>query len=613
VGWSAGLDTTALSNGGHVLQVTATNASGVRFTVSQPITIANDMSANPTRAYIDSPIANNNYRGAQTFSGWAVNDTAAIGSVSVSIDGVARGNAVYGIGRGDVCGVFSGRAGCPNVGWSFFFDTSTLGDGTHIFAVTATATNGQKSTVANPFTVPSFAADNPVKITFDSPGAASAPFSGGATFYGWAIDDLAAIGSVSFAVDGVPYSSGSYGASRGDVCAAFPGRPGCPNVGWTLGVDTTQLADGAHTLAVTVHPVGDRSYTATMTFQVANLATAANPVRIDIDSPAASGPALGGTASIGGWAVSDSAAINSVQIQVDGVLYGTAIYGSSRGDVCGTYPGRPGCPNVGWTFSLDTSALTSGVHTLSVTATSTTGQRATNSRSFQVDNALTGPGRVYIDQPLPGNTYQGPVQFGGWAVHSSVAVTGVSITIDGVPYGSATYGGSRADACAVYPGPSCPGIGWTFALDTTQVADGVHTLGATEIAADGSHYTASSSFNVANSLTTNSTRISIDSPTPNTFYTGALVVSGWALDDVSAITTVSIAVDGVPQAPNPTYGRSRQDVCAAYPGRSGCPNVGWTASLDTTLFSNGTHTLTVTATTSLGRSSTSTTSLMIVN
>lgn len=613
VGWTGGLDTTALSNGSHVLQVTATNTGGVRFTQSQPFTVANDLSANPTRATIDSPVPNNNYRGAFTFSGWALNDNAAIASVSVSIDGVTRGNAVYGSSRGDVCGVFSGRIGCPNVGWSFFFDTSKLAEGTHVFAVIATAANGQKATVANPFVVPSRAADNPVKITFDSPSAASAPFSGGATFYGWAIDDLTAIGSLSFTVDGVPYSSGSYGASRTDVCGAFPGRPGCPNVGWTLSLDTTRLADGAHTLAVTAHPAGDRGYTATMTFAVANLASAANPVRIDVDSPGPSGPVLGGIAAIAGWAVSDSAAINNVQVQADGILYGTAAYGSPRGDVCGTYPGRPGCPNVGWTFSLDTSTLTSGVHTMSVTATSATGQRATTSRSFQVDNALTGPGRLSIDQPFPGNTYQGLVQFGGWAVHSSLTVTAVSITIDGVPYGSATYGGSRGDACAIYPGPSCPNIGWTFPLDTTQLADGSHTLGATEIAADGSHYTAAASFSVANLLTGNPMHISVDSPAPNTFYSGAVVVSGWALDDSSAIATISIAVDGVPQTPNAAYGLTRQDVCTPYPGRSGCPNVGWAVSLDTTLFSNGTHTLAVTATTPLGRSSTSTTNLMIVN
>jgi hypothetical protein len=92
-----------------------------------------------------------------------------------------------------------------------------------------------------------------------------------------------------------------------------------------------------------------------------------------------------------------------------------------------------------------------------------------------------------------------------------------------------------------------------------------------------------------------------------------VLLSGWAIDDASPISSVSIAVDGVPQVPNPTYGVARQDVCNVYPGRSGCPNVGWSLSLDTTLFSNGTHTLAVTATTPFGQSSTVNTSFAIVN
>jgi hypothetical protein len=150
-------------------------------------------------------------------------------------------------------------------------------------------------------------------------------------------------------------------------------------------------------------------------------------------------------------------------------------------------------------------------------------------------------------------------------------------------------------------------------LDTTQLADGPHTLGATEIASDGSHYTASAAFTVANFSMTNPMRITVDLPLPSVYYSGAVVLSGWAIDDASPIGSVSIAVDGVPQAPNPTYGVSRPDVCNAYPGRSGCPNVGWSVSLDTTLFSNGTHTLAVTATTPFGQSSTINTSFSIVN
>ncbi len=614
VGWNAILDTTRLSNGSHTLQVTATNSSGARFTVSKPFTVSNDLSANPAKAFIDSPVANNNYRGAVTFWGWAVNVAPSpISSVSVSIDGIARGNATYGQNRADVCAVFPSSAGCPNVGWSFFFDTSTLSNGTHTFSITATAANGQKTTVANPFIVSNFAPDNTVRINFDTNSAAGSALSGNANFFGWAIDDVTAITGVSFAIDGVPYTSGYYGVFRQDVCNAFPGRAGCPNVGWTLNVDTTRLADGVHTLAVTAHPAAGQGYTATSQFQVANLATTANPIRMYIDDLGENGPPLGGVAGIRGWAISDTASIASVDILVDGISYGTAIYGAPRPDVCQVYPGRPDCPNVGWNGSLDTSGLTSGMHMLQITATSTTGQRATYSRSFQVNNALTGPGRVAIEQPNPGNSYLGTVQFSGWAVHSGLPVTAVSITIDGVPYGSAAYGTSRSDVCALYPGPSCPNVGWTFQLDTTQLAEGPHTLGATEIASDGSHYTASVGFNVANFSNTNPMRITVDSPLTSVAYSGQIFVNGWAIDDSSLISSVSIAVDGVPQLASTNYGDARPDVCAAFPGRAGCPNVGWHTTLDTTLLSNGPHTLAVTATTPFGQSSTTTTSFSITN
>jgi N-acetylmuramoyl-L-alanine amidase len=334
---------------------------------------------------------------------------------------------------------------------------------------------------------------------------------------------------------------------------------------------------------------------------------------MSIDDPGENGPPLGGVAAIRGWAISDNASISNVDILVDGISYGTAIYGAPRGDVCQIFPGKPGCPNVGWTASLDTSGLTSGMHMLQITATSTTGQRATASRAFQVNNALTGPGRVAIEQPNSGNSYLSTVKFSGWAVHSSLPVTAVSITIDGVPYGSASYGTSRTDVCALYPGPSCPNVGWTFQLDTTQLADGPHTLGATEIASDGSHYTASAAFNVANFSNTNPMHITVDSPSPSVPYSGAIFVNGWAIDDTGPISSVSIAVDGVPQLAPVSYGDARPDVCAAFPGRAGCPNVGWHTTVDTTLFSNGTHKLSVTATTPFGQSSTMTSSFLTAN
>ena len=69
--------------------------------------------------------------------------------------------------------------------------------------------------------------------------------------------------------------------------------------------------------------------------------------------------------TVSGWAVDNASAvgtaISSVQVKVDGSVVGTATYGISRPDVCAVYPGRPGCPNVGYSYSLNTSTLSPGI------------------------------------------------------------------------------------------------------------------------------------------------------------------------------------------------------------------------------------------------------------
>lgn len=155
-------------------------------------------------------------------------------------------------------------------------------------------------------------------------------------------------------MDGNLACNATYGISRPDVCTAWPGRPGCPNVGYTYHWNTSTLAAGLHTITVTATDsdgVPDAG-TAGITVMVSNgLPT----VVIDSPHPAA---ALSGTTTISGWALDSVAgigtAISDVQVKVDGVVVGNATYGISRPDACAAYPGRPGCPNVGFTYSLNT-------------------------------------------------------------------------------------------------------------------------------------------------------------------------------------------------------------------------------------------------------------------
>ena len=616
VGWTGSLDTTSLADGAHSFQVTATDANGVSYTSSAAFTVANDVTDGPTRANIDLPGPGYTYHGALTFSGWAVNDNTSISSVQVYIDGALRGKAAYGTARTDVCAAFPGRAGCPNVGWSYFLDTEALADGTHNFSISAIAANGQKVTVANSFIVSNHAVGNPVIITIDTPAATSGAFSGTATFAGWALDSNAVIISMNVAVDGVVYGPANYNLARTDVCTALPGYPGCPNVGWNAAIDTTQLADGSHTLSVTANPASGQSFTTTTTFSVANLATAANPVRINIDNPS-SGATISGIAGLVGWAVSDNAAITAVQVLVDGVQRGTAVYGAARPDVCAVLTGRPGCPNVGWTYVLNTTVIGDGTHTLAITATTASGERATTSTSFVVSNgaaANSGPGRIGFDAPnINSNPYNGVAQFYGWALNDNSAVSSLSYSIDGVPYGTANYGSSRPDVCSAFPGRAgCPNVGWSITLDTTQFADGVHTLEMTETMANGTFFTSSSTFTVANWSGANPMQIMIDSPSvaaPQVF--GSINLHGWVINSNVTIVNVTLAIDGVPFG-NAGYGVPRPDVCSVF-ASANCPNVGWSYTLDTTLLADGQHTLAVTGTTVLGQTSTSTVVFDVVN
>ena len=261
-----------------------------------------------------------------------------------------------------------------------------LANGPHVLQATASVVQGnqvQYGATSTVFTAANWTT-NPTRITIDHPGAQGAPSSGVVNAYGWAMDDYEAVSGVAISIDNVSYGAASYGASRGDVCAAFPGRAGCPNVGWNFLLDTRLLSDGPHVLGVTSTTAGGRHSTVTSPFSVSN--AAGNPIQVTIDAPAVNVTAAGAMHTYG-WALDRAASITGVQILVDGTLYGAANYGDSRADVCAVYSGL-GCPNVGWDLSVDTTGLANGAHTLTVQGVDAGGVKRTVSNTFEV---LNGP------------------------------------------------------------------------------------------------------------------------------------------------------------------------------------------------------------------------------
>jgi hypothetical protein len=317
-------------------------------------------------------------------------------------------------------------------------------------------------------------------------------------------------------------------------------------------------------------------------------------IRVGIEAPSSLNSSVIGLTTFSGWALADSGSVSSVAISIDSVSYRNATYGISRSDVCALYSST-NCPNVGWSFPVDTTALSTGPHKLAVTVTNSTGQVYTNSSTFTVANWTgSNPTRMSIDSPSANSTaFSGTAHFGGWALSMVSTISQIAVSVDGVSYGLADYGGDRSDVCShLYGDPNCPNIGWNFALDTTKLADGNHTLGITSLDARGKYTTISQAFLVANTAA-NPITVSIDTPAmQNAALSGYAGLGGWAIAPRVAIRTVTVSIDGILYG-NATYRGTRKDVCRATPNMPNCPNVGWDFGLDTTRLINGSHLLTV--------------------
>ncbi|HYM77411.1 MAG TPA: Ig-like domain-containing protein [Candidatus Dormibacteraeota bacterium] len=93
----------------------------------------------------------------------------------------------------------------------------------------------------------------------------------------------------------------------------------------------------------------------------------------NVDAPAANATISGTNVQISGWAI-DENAVSGVSVFVDDVLKGNAVYGSSRPDVVAAYPHATA--QCGWMFSLDSTQLANGAHTITVHATDTSNNEA---------------------------------------------------------------------------------------------------------------------------------------------------------------------------------------------------------------------------------------------
>jgi uncharacterized protein (TIGR03437 family) len=497
-GWYYTLDTNTLANGTHTLTAKAISSDGHTYVLSQTFHVQNFAGASATTySTIESPSAGGTYSGTLSVGGWAGDLGTAVTSIGVTVDGVSYGNAAYGFARTDVC---SGLAlqGCPGVGFLATLDTTFLADGQHTLAIVINLA-GQSVTKTQVFNVANLGTSaNPLLGVIDTP-TANSTVAGVFPASGWALSKTAGdpVTSVTLKVDGSAFGTATYGATRADVCSSIAGAANCPGVGWNASLNSALLGNGQHILEITMSTAAGHRASVNTVFTVANPAT--GPGHIGIDNPSSSSNPFQGTVLFSGWALNDNAAVSSVTVSIDGVPYGTAST-TSRPDICVTYPGRAGCPNVGWTFGLDTTRLPDGQHTLGITENNANGTFYTVSSAFTIGNYTTSnPLIINIDAPTNAFPIYGSLTISGWATVPNAQIASIKIALDGVPLGNAIYGTPRTDVCLVTTSPSCPNVGWYFTgFDTQTVPNGTHFLDITATTVLGQTSTVSSQITIAN-------------------------------------------------------------------------------------------------------------------
>jgi Viral BACON domain len=293
-------------------------------------------------------------------------------------------------------------------------------------------------------------------------------------------------GSVSWAaVSNVPWLIVSPTAGTGSatltvsiVFEPFLPTPPATVIG-SISINTSSMANAAGPIGVRLNLINPQSDS--------------SPAFGSFDTPTDGAAGLAGSIAVTGW-VLDEIQVTTVNItrlpvagetQGNDVIVGDAtLIDGARPDVAALYPQMPFNTRAGWGYLLLTNMLPNqgnGSFTLRAFA----GGTFLGAKTITVDNADSVAPFGAIDTPAQGAVVSGVVTNFGWVLSPGARRSDppgggtVTVYVDGAPVGSPGGWTSRSDLSGLFPVSQYAGVETAlgvFGLDTTTLANGVHTI-----------------------------------------------------------------------------------------------------------------------------------------
>jgi hypothetical protein len=299
------------------------------------------------------------------------------------------------------------------------------------------------------------------------------------------VDGEMSIRRLDVVIDGVAAGRALLRESRPDACAEAS-MTGCPNVGFSFGLTPSLqgIAPGEHEIQLRATNSRGVIYTFPETPVKFHLESRDAPPVGRVEAPAA-GAGISGTTTVRGYAYSPDLRIARVDVLVDGVLFGRAAYGEMRPDICGGLdPAPPGCPRIGFSYSLNTARtdlpLANGSHTVAIRVQDEGGRFIVlpETVTIVVDNGEALRPAGVLTSPRHNEKLSGTVRISGYAWSPDARITSVSLIIDAFNFTAIPYGSARSEECQAIGEPrGCPGIGFELDFDTRRLANGPHSIG----------------------------------------------------------------------------------------------------------------------------------------